>query len=64
MTSHRSGNAAWNSWIDSHEEDLMRSGPKIRFLGKSQAQTSAGCKPNIWIIISGNLGCDDTKAGG
>ena len=54
----------WNSWIDSHDEDLMRSGPKIRFLGKSQAQTSAGCKPNIWIIISGNLGCDESNAGG
>jgi len=33
-------------------------------LEKSQAGTSADFKPNIWIIISGNLGCGESNAGG
>jgi len=38
--------------------------PRIPSLEKSQAGTSADFKPNIWIIISGNLGCGESNAGG
>jgi hypothetical protein len=41
---------------------LTTSGPRIPFLEKSQAGTSAGFKPNIWITISGNLGCEESDA--
>ena len=64
MTSRTSINAACSSLTSSQARDLKRSGPRIPSLEKSQAGISADFKPNIWIIISGNLGCGESNAGG